>query len=111
MSSDLGQRNQEATERIDVVLLLEQVEIGVGFRNWEIRKKKKRCLKAGGHVGSQRHSGGESSHSNLFPLCLASVILVVSLLISGMTLLSLAASLWPFTMTGNTAKRARTVPA
>lgn len=52
-----------------------------------------------------------SLHSNLFPLCLASFILFVSLVISGRTLLSLAASLWPFTMTGNTAKRASTVPA
>lgn len=51
----------------------------------------------------------EHLHSNLFPLCLASFILLVSLVISGSTLFSFAASRWPFTMTGNTAKRANTV--
>lgn len=53
----------------------------------------------------------EHLHSNLFPLCLASFILLVSLVISGSTLFSLAASRWPLTMTGNTAKRANTVAA
>ena len=52
----------------------------------------------------------EFLQSNLFPLCLASFILLVSLDISGRTLFSLAASRWPFTMTGNTAIRATTVP-
>ncbi len=48
--------------------------------------------------------------SNLLPLCLASFMRLVSLVISGMTLFSLAASLCPFTMTGNTTHRAKMVP-
>lgn len=49
-------------------------------------------------------------HSNLLPLCLASFMRLVSFVISGRTLFSLAASLCPFTMTGNTAHRATMVP-
>lgn len=58
----------------------------------------------------QWNKGIKYLQSNLLPLCLASFMRLVSLVISGMTLFNLAASLWPFTMTGNTAQRAMIVP-
>ncbi len=80
-------------------MAMHKIKSFVHSDNIKAEKEKKKVYKKMRHL-----------QSNLLPLCLASFMRLVSLVISGMTLFSLAASLCPFTMTGNTTHRAKMVP-